>query len=172
MVLLNATYLRCCIRLCVVYTGELCPCCLPCLLSSIHLPIPLPFFCQRTCDVCVVPVRHRCPINFQNKIQYMFALPETKQVTFDGSVNAAFDPPVDVWWDDDEQMKMFFSLFLISNTPPVQLLLQTHQTSLVTEARGRLSMGESASHTCLPSNCTQPTFGLDFLQPCCDVGGI
>lgn len=41
----------------------------------------------------------------------MFALPETKQVTFDGSVNAAFDPPVDVWWDNDEQMKMFFFPF-------------------------------------------------------------
>lgn len=41
----------------------------------------------------------RVPLTFQKKIQYMFVLPETKQVTFD----AAFDLPVDVWWEEDEQ---------------------------------------------------------------------
>lgn len=51
--------------------------------------------------------------------------------------------------------KCFFFLFF--DIQSVQLLMQTPQTSLVTEAKGRLSMGESASRTCLRSNCTQPT---------------
>lgn len=75
------------------------------------------------------------------------------------------------WWWTNENV---FSLFLISNTPSVQLLLQTHQTSLVTEAKGRPSMGESASRTCLRSNCTQPTCpaasDLIFCSPVVTLG--
>lgn len=66
--------------------------------------------------------------------------------------------------------KCFFFSFLISNTPSVQLLSQTHQTSLVTEAKGRLSMGESASRTCLRSNCTQPTCPGLFCSPVVMLG--
>lgn len=143
MVLLNATYLRRCIRLCVVYIGELCPCCLPCLPSSIQLPFLLPFFCQRTCDVCVVPVRHCCPINFQNKIQYMFALPEIKQVTFECSERSLWPACREMMMN---KRKCFFSFFDIQYPVSADSIANTSNQSRHRSERSTVDGGKCFSH--------------------------
>lgn len=68
----------------------------------------------------------------------------------------------------------YFSLFYDLKNPSVLLLLQTLKTSLITKSKRRplskcfLHLQPIKLHTAhLPSS-----FKLDFLQTCCDVGGI